>query len=622
MLLAVAGIGVPVRLQAQMNISGKPGLMYIPSAELTQDGTFSIGYNFNPSHYAFKYTDTNSESIAFVNLTILPRLELSLNLLNPNGEIAFKRRGIGDRQLDAKYVILTEQAKRPSLAVLLSAPFGVDNSLLTHAVVATKHTAITESIDAAVTIGYGSPYTIGRRVNANDILSDFRVQDKRDLAYTYLVGAFGGIKLSHRGKGGVMAEWDSRHLNVGAYATLFKRWTIQAGLLDGKQVSVGSSYSVRLLQPRKSVVNSGGQPVATTATHQVPDSAKRAERILTDYENLSIDTLNQLVSFEQRLSRNPFVSLKKLASAIDGGGNMAYVPLFQGVPIARYQFAETALTTSMTRRERAAWAAAHPFEGRRYKLDFRIHPEFIAQFGFREQTVESKTNLLLQSQLYLRRGLVLNWGLLFPLINKLDNQALNVRPAPLFVNQFLALDGRHFLSLSAGLFYNDQYGINAQFRQADPTTNWSFGIEAGLTGFYYFPENGLYYEALKNGLFLADVAYRFAPHDITVKLSGGQFLRQDRGARIDVIRQLGNVEIGFFALKTGNGTTGGFNFAMPLLPGRIAQSARVRLRSSEEFRWEYAYTRGYNIGTRYRVGYQLDALLRQYNHRYIQNQYR
>lgn len=343
---------------------------------------------------------------------------------------------------------------------------------------------------------------------------------------------------------------------------------------------------------------------------------------LQPFENLSVDSAQHRVSYEQRLYRNPMTGLLKLAALLEKQGINEFVPLVQGIPIASYRLDNTLTTTRLSRQERRAWANAHPFSGRAYKFDIRLQPEFIAQFGYRERTVESKTNLLVQSQLYVSRGLVLNWGVLVPLINHLDNQALNVRLAPTFLNQFLALGGSDFLSLSAGLFYNDQYGINGQYRHADLNGNWSYGLEASLTGFYYYPENGFYHRAMKTVMVLADVAYRFPRQDVTLKASGGQFLFNDQGVRFDLIRQLGNVEVGFYATKTGNGGTGGFSFAIPIPPGRIVQTPHVRVRSSEEFRWEYAYSRGYNIGTRYRLGYQLDALLRQYHHSYLQNQYR
>ncbi|SOD98337.1 YjbH domain-containing protein [Spirosoma fluviale] len=352
------------------------------------------------------------------------------------------------------------------------------------------------------------------------------------------------------------------------------------------------------------------------------ESRSQSVNKLLNFENLTVDTARHQIYYEQRLYRNPLIGLLELAEEVVPQGITTFVPLFQGVPIAGYQLGSGLRTTTLSGNDRQRFNREHPFDGRAYKFDFRLQPEFIAQFGFREQIVESKTNLLLQSQLYISRGLILNWGVLFPIINRLDNQALNVRPAPTFLNQFLALNGTNFMSLSAGLFYNDQYGVNVQYRHADLTKRWSYGMESGLTGFYFFPPNGFYYETMKNVLLLADVAYRIPGRDVTLKLSGGQYLYQDRGVRFDFIRQLGSVEVGFYVSKTGNGGSGGFNFAIPIAPGRIFQTRRLRLRTTEEFRWEYAYSRGYNMATRYKVSYQLDALLRQYHTSYLQNQYR
>ncbi|WP_240543674.1 YjbH domain-containing protein [Spirosoma foliorum] len=345
-------------------------------------------------------------------------------------------------------------------------------------------------------------------------------------------------------------------------------------------------------------------------------------RTLNNYENVTIDSSNHQVYYEQRLYRNPMVGILELKQVLSTNQVTDFVPLYQGVPIARYKLDSQLKTTTLSRKERADFAKSQPFNARRYKFDFRIQPDFKVNFGYREQVVQSKTNILLQSQLYLNRGLVLNWGILFPIVNDLDNQSLNIRPAPIFLNQFLALDQANYLSLSAGFFYNDSYGFNGQYRHMDLTKNWSFGFEAGLTGFYFFPNNGLYYQPLDELMLLTDVAYRIPSRDITLKLSGGQYLYEDRGVRLDFIRQFTNVEIGFFATATRNGSTGGFNFAVPIPPGRIVQGQRVRLRSTEEFRYEYNYTRGYRIAERYKAGNQLDALLRQYHQSYLQNQVR
>ena len=260
LLLILISAGYSTELWAQVNLSGKAGLIYIPSAEVIDDGTFSAGYNYNPINYAVKFNKQSSESIYFVNLVVLPRFEVNLSLLRLNEVVPDsagkpnKGEGIGDRQLDLKYVLLLEKVKRPSVAVILSAPFGVDNALVTYAVVATKHISITKLINAGITVGIGSPYYIGRSTNANDILSDFTIRDKRDLPYRYLSGPFGGVNLNVAKKGGLMIEWDSQHLNVGAYVTLFRHWTLQAGLLNGDQFTFGTSYSVNVLRLPKRLV--------------------------------------------------------------------------------------------------------------------------------------------------------------------------------------------------------------------------------------------------------------------------------------------------------------------------------------------------------------------------------
>ncbi len=355
-------------------------------------------------------------------------------------------------------------------------------------------------------------------------------------------------------------------------------------------------------------------------TVRLANAQHAPDRIIDALENRTVDSVQHRVVYEQRLYRNPMTAMRAISRSSIANAGTTLVPLVQGVPIAQYRLSPAFSTRLLTRQDRIAYADAVPFSRRAYKLDFRLQPEFTANFGNRDRSVQSKTNILLQSQVYIRRGLVLNWGIVFPIVNDLDNQALNVRPAPIFLNQFLAINRADFMSISAGLFYTDRYGLNVQYRHADLNSPWSYGLETSLTGFYFFPKDGFYYQSPTDLMLLADLAYRIGRHNVTLKVSGGQYLFNDRGGRIDFIRQFPNVEVGFFATKTGNGSTAGFNFAIPIPPGRIAQTQRVRLRSTEEFRWEYNYSRGYNIGSRYKVGYQLDALLRQYHNSYLKSQ--
>jgi hypothetical protein len=242
---------------AQVNNSGKPGIIFTPSAVETQEGLFRFGYNYVPIQYALRYRDKNPERVLFANVTIFKRLEISANLLQVISTDKYPRKeAIGDRQLDLRYLILKEKAKRPSLAIVLTTPFTIDGAMLTHALVATKNFAVSRDLKLETSVGYGSPYYLYRdekNLQNSNMLSNFKWQKKSEDRYKnhYLQGPFGGAVLHYKNAGGVMAEWDSKHVNVGAYVRLFKVWTIQAGLLDGKQLTAGTSVAINLLKPSR-----------------------------------------------------------------------------------------------------------------------------------------------------------------------------------------------------------------------------------------------------------------------------------------------------------------------------------------------------------------------------------
>jgi len=236
--------------------------MNIPTARVLADGTFYVGYHYNPSNYDLRYNNPNilnlglsgqvSSSVYYATLVLLPRLEINLNFFNQNGYLPLSARGIGDRQFDVKYAILTEKPRRPSVAIILSAPFGYNNSLVTYAAMATKNVTLTEHISAEVTVGFGSPFYFDRSglsiANDFNIFANYKVNNKSDRANPYLSGPFGGVAIRFKKNIGGMIEWDSQQLNVGAYATLFNHWTVQAGVINMAKVTFGTSYAVSLLE--------------------------------------------------------------------------------------------------------------------------------------------------------------------------------------------------------------------------------------------------------------------------------------------------------------------------------------------------------------------------------------
>lgn len=244
---------------SQVNNSGKPGLIFTPNAVAVDDGLFRFGYNYVPIDYSLRRRHRNPERVLFATVTVLPRLELNVNLLQPISTDKRKvKSGIGDRQLDLRYLILKEKKYAPSLAVIITTPFTIDGAMLTHALVATKSFQLSSDFKLEANVGYGSPYYLYRdeKNSANSsILSNFKWQHKSDDEYHnhYLQGPFGGALLRYKNWGGIMAEYDSQNINVGAFGTLFKSWTIQAGLLNFQQITFGTSYSFSLLKPSRRI---------------------------------------------------------------------------------------------------------------------------------------------------------------------------------------------------------------------------------------------------------------------------------------------------------------------------------------------------------------------------------
>ena len=340
---------------------------------------------------------------------------------------------------------------------------------------------------------------------------------------------------------------------------------------------------------------------------------------LRDVENVSLDSSQHSVFYEQRLYRNPLEGLLLARRVCGDEGACSLMPMVQGIPVGAYGLDSSVSYRPLSSAERKSYRLRSRFSPFKYLFDFRIQPEFEAIFGNPSQTVQGRFSLILQYQMYLWPGMALNLGVLFPVANSLDTRPGKVCPGPLHLNQFVALGNHNFLSLSAGTFQYDRYGFGAQFQRMNLSGAWSYGLEASLTGLYYFPKGGVYHTPLSERLLLGNVAYRLKQLNSVAKLTAGRYAAGDWGTRLDMIRQFNSVEIALFAVKTQNGATIGFNLAMPVPPGKILRAGQARLRTSEEFRLEYAYA-GFDIGTRYRLGYHLDERLRQYHRDYLNNQ--
>jgi len=326
------------------------------------------------------------------------------------------------------------------------------------------------------------------------------------------------------------------------------------------------------------------------------------------------------IFFEHRPFRNPFHSFQYAQRLLKGEEDrvITWVPLYNNRPMGAYSGHE--LQFRQVSQKEKIYFKRHNNLAKGYRFHFRIMPDFQGRFGRFDKPLETKTNIIIDSRLYLLPGLSLQSGLLFPVQNSLDVREESIRLAPSHLHYFSQWQSSFFLSLTAGTFYSDRYGFDLQLRYAPLDRPWSVGIEGGYTGFYYIEKGVLYSEELGDLLLIGDVEYRLPITNLSVKLSAGQFLFEDIGARAEVIRQFGGVDVGLFVSRTERGSTAGFQFAFPLFPGKIFRTNKVELRTTEEFRWEYSYSNR-PVARKYRLGIpRLSDQLRQYNMFFIQDQ--
>ena|SRR5689334_4784395 len=122
---------------------------------------------------------------------------------------------------------------------------------------------------------------------------------------------------------------------------------------------------------------------------------------------------------------------------------------------------------------------------------------------------------------------------------------------------------------------------------------------------------------MQDGTALADVAWRIARYDVVVRATAGVFLAEESGVRVDVLRQFGELELGWFLLHGGEDFNGGLTLRLPLPVTRHLPPGPVRIRTADAFRWQYRYYGFVPGGRRYETGNTLEEFGRRLNPDYV-----
>lgn len=206
------------------SLLGTTGQLNIPTADMQPQGTFVGGVNY-VSEQVMPDKFTYDTGIYFVNFTVFPFLEFTFRetLLKTyrNGKRGFYEQ---DRSTSFRLRPLKEGKYLPAVVLGVNDPYADHgaNYYATVYGVATKHFSWDKFGTLAVTAGAHFPF---------------------DGATAY-DGVFGGVRYvpSFCRQLSVMAEYDSKRVNAGVQATLFRHLTLTCFTSDFSSLSGGLRY--------------------------------------------------------------------------------------------------------------------------------------------------------------------------------------------------------------------------------------------------------------------------------------------------------------------------------------------------------------------------------------------
>ncbi len=243
----------------------------------------------------------------------------------------------------------------------------------------------------------------------------------------------------------------------------------------------------------------------------------------------------------------------------------------------------------------------------RTTIDITLHPQVRWEIGFFEDYL--RTNPRLAPEVAIRRGgFVASAQWVFPLDQELPepNELYHREHHPGIIRAgYLARFGpRTFASLDAGLFTRNRYGYQASIRRYMGRT--IVGLDLGLTGYYSFFRGDADYSELNIVTPLLDVIHQMPWYNVVARVRAGKFLAQspdrlrlgeylidDWGIRVDVLRRFGSFEIGAFMRSNEAEYSTGITAIIPLAPGFSWGSGRAsaRVRPLSHFQWDFGRTR-------------------------------
>ncbi|MFA8451076.1 MAG: hypothetical protein ACEPOW_10315 [Bacteroidales bacterium] len=209
---------------------------------------------------------------------------------------------------------------------------------------------------------------------------------------------------------------------------------------------------------------------------------------------------------------------------------------------------------------------------------------------------------------------------IFPIYNDLGYWGKWVRPGIIMVQQEFKPFDRWYVNLSWGNYSNYRYGAVMGIRHYFLNNAFAANLQLAYTGKSYYHNNKWFIKEINQLSYRASLEYFLPYYGLHIELGYEKYIADDQGLRFDLSRFFKNTCVGFYATLIEKEISGGFHFAIPILPKKRSKPRRLRVRLPYYFDWEYYSRTNTNRGQYFEIQPDENRIENYYDSKYIETQ--
>lgn len=322
---------------------------------------------------------------------------------------------------------------------------------------------------------------------------------------------------------------------------------------------------------------------------------------LSDLEAVEVSADNLI--FDYRLHRNPFFILRNLTLE-DSVKEKNHIHLYRGSVIYGGEHLDRKYRNQ-----------------KHYKLDIQLEPYYNSRFGDVEDPFRTQFGIGPRIEWTSKWGIygVFQW--LLPIQNDFDVEVgFGHRPGETGIGFTKVFNQKVYFNSFAGIFTNRRYGISSELILMSSGGKFYYGGGLYYSGPYIYTDNTFIRERVRYLSGYGFLAYRVISQDLTLRLIFERFLNEDYGGRLEVVRQFGNTDIGFYAQKSDFGENGGIFITLSLWPRKFYNNSWFQFRPPHSLRIQYDLITATQSGQTLRNQTDFFYEILRFNPRFIEEQ--